>query len=187
MTAEIPLDAEGWSWTRSPVAQEGPTATSLGWTCGPDSDFWRLTAEGTIKHDGYAYLWELDGDFEMRGRFDLDFGARFDHGGLMVLAGPEKWLKAAWELEGGEVLVGAVHTLSYSDWSCGLSSLPGSLEVRRRGGTIEVAVLEAADRWRMIRQLYLDGPVQVGPFSAAPTGPGFGARVSEFRLSVGGP
>jgi regulation of enolase protein 1 (concanavalin A-like superfamily) len=187
LTAEIALDADGWSWTRPPVAQDGPTPTSLGWSCGPDSDFWRLTAEGTIKHDGYAYLREVDGDFEMRGRFDLDLGARFDHAGLMVLGGPERWLKAAWELEGGEVLVGAVHTLSHSDWSCGLSSLPGSLQVRRRAGTIEVSVLEPPDRWRMIRQLYLDGPVRVGPFSAAPTGPGYASRVSEFHLAIGGP
>lgn len=180
--AEIALDAGGWRWTRPPVAQESPAAAALSWTCGPDSDFWRLTAEGKIKHDGYAYVHEIDGDFEVRGRFEFEFGARFDHGGLIVLGGPEKWLKAAWELEGGEVLVGAVHTRSHSDWSCGLSSLPGSLRVTRRRGTIEVALLEAPDRWRMIRQLYLDGRVQVGPFSAAPTGPGYAGRVSEFYL-----
>jgi regulation of enolase protein 1 (concanavalin A-like superfamily) len=180
--AEIGLDAEGWTWTRPPVAHEGSTASSLTWTCGPDSDFWRLTAEGKIKHDGYAYVHDVEGDFVMRGRFEFEFGARFDHGGLIVLGGPENWLKAAWELEGGEVLVGAVHTLSHSDWSCGLSGLPGSLQVVRRRGTIEVAVLEPPDRWRMIRQLYFEGPVQVGPFSAAPTGPGYRGRVSEFQL-----
>jgi regulation of enolase protein 1 (concanavalin A-like superfamily) len=183
--AEIGLDAEGWTWTRRPVAQEAPTADSVTWTCGPDSDFWRLTAEGKIKHDGYAYVHDVEGDFVMRGRFEFEFDARFDHGGLIVLGGPETWLKAAWELEGGEVLVGAVHTLSHSDWSCGLSSLPGSLQITRRRGTIEVAVLEPPDRWRMIRQLHLEGPVKVGPFSAAPTGPGYRGRVSEFQLVEG--
>jgi regulation of enolase protein 1 (concanavalin A-like superfamily) len=180
--AEIALNADGWRWTRPPVAQEGPSASALSWTCGPDSDFWRLTAEGKTKHDGYAYVHEIDGDFEMRGRFEFEFCARFDHGGLIVLSRAVKWVKAAWELEGGEVLVGAVHTRSHSDWSCGLSSLPGSLQVTRRRGTIEVALHEAPDRWRMIRQLYLDGPVRVGPFSAAPTGPGYAARMTDFHL-----
>jgi regulation of enolase protein 1 (concanavalin A-like superfamily) len=187
MTTEIPLDANGWSWTREPIEVEGPTSNAMSWTCGPDSDFWRLTAGGATKHDGYAYVFEIDGDFELRARFELDFNARFDHGGLIMLAGPERWLKAAFELEGGEVLVGAVHTRSHSDWSCGLSSLPGDLRVKRERGTIEVFTLESPDRWRMIRQLYLDGPLRVGPFSAAPTGAGYGARVSDFYLGCTDP
>lgn len=180
---QISLDADGWSWTRPPVDQSTSGPDSLSWTCGPDSDFWRLTAEGQIKHDGYAYLHELDGDFEMRGRFELDFNARFDHAGLIMIGGPERWLKVAFELEGGEILVGAVHTGSHSDWSCALSSLPGSLRVVRRRGTIEVFTLESPDRWRMIRQLYLDGPLRLGPFSAAPTGSGYEARLSDFQLA----
>jgi regulation of enolase protein 1 (concanavalin A-like superfamily) len=183
MPTEIPLDADGWSWTREPVDVTTLTSGQLSWICGPDSDFWRVTAGGATKHDGYAYVREIDGDFEMRAQFDLELNARFDHGGLIMIGGPEKWCKAAFELEGGEVLVGAVHTRSHSDWSCNLSSLPGSLRVRRDGGTIEVFTRESPDRWRMIRQLYLDGPLQLGPFSAAPTGAGYAAHVSDFYLA----
>jgi regulation of enolase protein 1 (concanavalin A-like superfamily) len=179
------LDAVGWEWTRQPVDLVSPTATTLTWSCGSDSDFWRITAEGATKHDGYAYLREIEGDFELRGRFDLDLGTRFDHAGFILIADQERWLKAAYELEGGEILVGAVHTRGDSDWSCGPAALPGTIQVTRKAGTIEVRTLEAPERWRMIRQLYLTGPVRLGPFSAAPTGSGYTARLTNFSLTTG--
>jgi len=181
-TTGVSLDGLGWSWTRSPVHVDGPSATAMSWLCGPDSDLWRLTAGGPIKHDAYAYVHGVATDFVLEGEFDARLASRYDQLGFVVWGGEQRWLKTGFELDGGEVLVGAVHTASHSDWSCSASALPGAIRVRRSGGTVEVSSREGRHSWRMIRQLFLDGPVSVGPYSAAPLGPGFRASLTGFAM-----
>jgi len=176
------LNAHGWTWTRAAVAVEGPSHDAMWWRCGPDSDLWRLTAGGPIKHDPYAYIHQTSGDFTLEGVFDGELSSRYDQVGFVALACEQSWLKAGFELDAGEVLLSAVHSGAYSDWSCAPSTLPGALRVRRRSGTIEVACSDGRRGWRMIRQLFLDGPVNIGPYSAAPLGPGFGASLTSFAF-----
>jgi len=181
---DLALNSRGWTWTRAPVGVEGPSAGAMSWSCGPDSDLWRLTGGGPIKHNSYAYLHQSSQDFTIAGEFDGDLPNRYDQVGFLIWGGERKWLKAGFEFERGEVLVGAVHTRSHSDWSRAASSLPNALGVQRREGTIEVVCRDVHNGWRMIRQLFLDGTVSVGPYSAAPAGPGFRASLTNFTMEA---
>lgn len=176
-------DGRDWRWTREPAEWTAAGPDALSWTCAPDSDFWRETHSGAVKHDGHGYVTDVSGDFSVQGSFAAQLGARYDQLGLIAIADERRWVKAGVELD-AELLVGAVHTTGHSDWSCGPGSLPVDLRIERRGGTVEISCRPPEGSWRMIRQLYLEGPLAVGPYSCAPTGPGFDARVSGLSLEL---
>jgi regulation of enolase protein 1 (concanavalin A-like superfamily) len=173
-----------WSWTDAPSEWEATGPDSLTWKCLPESDFWRLTASGVIRHNGQAFVTQVDGDFTMEGRLDADLGVQYDQTGFIVLASEDRWVKAGAEWE-NELLIGAVHTGGYSDWSMSPGSLPVGLRIRRQGDTLEVAVRVDDGGWTMIRQLNFPGVVSVGPYSCAPVGEGFETRLSDFALRAG--
>lgn len=178
------LGLSGWRWTADPVSwQAGGNA--LSWRCQPESDLWRLTASGVVKDDANALVIEAAGDFSLSGRFEAEFGDCYDQVGLLVYESAEHWLKAGAEWT-DELLVGAVHTRGHSDWSMAAGSLPAWLEVRRSGGTVEVAAGPPGETPRLIRQLHMDGPVRVGPYACSPSGPGFVATATELSLQLGG-
>lgn len=177
-------DGQKWRWTREPAAWTPGGPDALSWTCGPDSDFWRETHSGDVKHDGHGYVTDVSGDFAIQGSFAAQLGARYDQIGLIAISDERHWVKTGVELD-GELLIGAVHTAGRSDWSIGPGSLPVDLRLVRRGGTVEISCRDSGGDWRMIRQLYLEGPLAVGPYSCAPTGPGFEAHVSGLALELG--
>jgi len=179
---EFPLDSGDWSWVREPGSVETRGPRIMTWRSVHDSDFWRLTAGGYVKHDGNALVTRVSGDFCVQASFDAKLETRYDQLGLVVLADESRWLKAGYELEGGEIWKGAVHTNEYSDWSCEPAALPAAVRVARNDGTIVVSSPDAQGEWRMLRQLFLDGDVAVGPYSAAPLGPGFTTRMTDFVL-----
>jgi len=170
-----------WSWTREPPDWSVSGPGKLVWTCASRSDFWRRTESGEVNHNGHVYTTPVEGDFVIEGHFEADFGTRYDQVGLMALASEEIWVKAGTELE-RELLVGAVHTQGHSDWSFGPGSVPAGVRMERRAGTLEISWRPQGQDWRSIRQLHVDGPLVVGPYSCAPLGPGFEARLSDFRL-----
>jgi uncharacterized protein len=177
-------DERDWRWTREPAAWSAAGPESLTWTCVPDSDFWRETHSGVVKHDGNGYVTDVSGDFTIQGAFAAQLRDRYDQVGLIAVADERHWVKTGVELD-GELLIGAVHTTGRSDWSTGPGSLPVDLRLERRDGTIEISTRTPEGSWRMIRQLYLDGPLAVGPYSCAPTGQGFEAQVSGLALELG--
>ena len=174
-------DGSEWRWTREPAAWTDGGPGALAWTCAPDSDFWRETHSGAVKHDGHGYVTDVNGDFAIQGSFAAQLGDRYDQLGLIAIADERHWVKTGVELD-GELLLGAVHTIGRSDWSTGPGSLPVDLRLERRDGTVEISARPPGGSWRMIRQLYLDGQLAVGPYSCAPTGPGFETRVSGLVL-----
>jgi regulation of enolase protein 1 (concanavalin A-like superfamily) len=177
-------DGREWRWTREPAAWTPGGPNALAWTCAPDSDFWRETHSGAIKHDGHGYVTGVEGDFAVQGSFAAQLGARYDQLGLIAIADERRWVKTGVELD-GELLIGAVHTKGHSDWSCGPGSLPVDLRMERRDGTVEISCRPPGDgAWRMIRQLYLEWPLAVGPYSCAPTGTGFEAKVTGLTLEL---
>ncbi len=75
-----------------------------------------------------------------------------------------------------------MHTRGASDWSREpADGLPLRLRAERTADTVTVAVLEG-DEWRTFRVLMLAGRVGVGPYSCAPRGRGFEARVEAAAL-----
>ncbi|MBS1844994.1 MAG: DUF1349 domain-containing protein [Actinobacteria bacterium] len=181
---KVGLTSKEWSWTNEPKDWQVVGDDALAWHCLPGSDFWRLTESGVVRHNGQAFVAEVEGDFTIEGQIEADLRQQYDQAGLFALADEERWLKAGAEWEGG-LLVGAVHTQGSSDWSMAPGSLPVGLRMRRRQDTVDVAVKDDGGSWQMIRQLSLPGPVSVGPYSCAPAGDGFETRLSEFLLTRG--
>jgi regulation of enolase protein 1 (concanavalin A-like superfamily) len=189
LTAETqvsdPFHTRSWSWIGNAEPWDIGGPDRLRWSCSPGSDFWRLTASDIVKYDGSAYVTRIEADFAMSGRLEAKLEARYDQVGMLVSAAEDHWVKAGAEWE-GELLVGAVHTRGHSDWSMGPGTLPLNLRIERRAGVLEVCARGDEDDWRVIRQLALDGPVLVGPYSCAPAGPGFQAELTAFSLDVDG-
>jgi regulation of enolase protein 1 (concanavalin A-like superfamily) len=76
-----------------------------------------------------------------------------------------------------------VHTHDESDWSREpLDALPIELAVERRDNSVSCSVHEEG-KWRVFRVLYLPGPIEVGPYSCAPKGPGFEAAAYGALLA----
>jgi uncharacterized protein len=178
---DIGLGQGDWSWTREPERSSPGGSAELQWTCASGSDFWRHTASGEVNHNGHGYVVRVADDFVLEGQFEVDFGARYDQAGLIALASESVWVKAGVELE-RDLLVGAVHTDGHSDWSFGPGSIPAGIRMERKDGTLEISWQAEGEQWRAIRQLHLEGPVAVGPYSCAPLGPGFETRLSSFVL-----
>lgn len=177
------LSDPSWRWTHEPESWEIEDGVGLAWRCRPETDLWRLTSSGVIKDDGNAFVVHAPGDFEIVGDFDAHLETRYDQVGLLVRADAENWLKAGAEWT-DELLVGAVHTRGPSDWSMGAGYLPARVRIARTEGTVEVWAGRDAESLRMIRQLYLSGPVAIGPYSCSPTGPGFEARAAGLIVRL---
>ena len=175
------FDRDGWRWTVAPAGAWTERADELRWTCGADTDFWRVTQGHPSKHDGQAYLTAIDGDFVFEATFDAQLDAQFDQVGIMLERDEETWVKAGVELD-GERWLSAVHTRGASDWSREpVGGLPLRLRAERTDGTVVFAVLEG-DEWRTFRVLTLAGRIGVGPYSCAPRGPGFEGRMEAAVL-----
>jgi regulation of enolase protein 1 (concanavalin A-like superfamily) len=83
------------------------------------SDFWQGTHYGFRVDNGHALLAEVDRDFVLETRVQVQPAHQYDQAGLMVRLSPEYWLKTSVEYEPGEPSrLGAVVTnCGWSDWS----------------------------------------------------------------------
>lgn len=179
------LGRTGWRWTTPPPASPRIGADGLTWTCGPQTDFWRITDGVQSKHDGQALLLPHDGDFSLEATFDAALDAQYDQIGYFLEAHEERWLKLGIEVDGRPWL-SAVHTDGASDWSREPhEGLPAGLRVERRDGTITSSVKEQGN-WRSFRILHLAGPLRIGVYSCAPQGPGFTGRVYDAHWDDAG-
>jgi len=179
----IDFDSANWRWTREPPTFTTLSRDTIAWTCAPKSDFWRHTSSGVVAHDGHAYVTDVAGDFLLEAHLEAALEDRYDQIGLMAVQSETVWVKAGAEFE-QEPLVGAVATNGRSDWSFGPGSAPLTMRFERRNGTLEISAKADGEPWRMIRQLFLDGPVGVGAYSCAPTGSGFESRLSGLALEA---
>ena len=162
----------GFSWVNDPV--EGGVASdgTLRWATRPQSDFWHHTGGVAGADDGDAFLVPVEGDFRATMSLRLQAGDQYDQCGVMVRADARHWVKAGIEVD-GERWLSVVETRGTSDWSRQRwSSDEVDLVVSRDGDTLAVAAVMGTDVVH-VRQLVLDGPVLVGPYSCAPKGDGF--------------
>ncbi|MET0450568.1 MAG: DUF1349 domain-containing protein [Mycobacterium sp.] len=173
-----------WTWTRATASSVDAAAKTVSWNCEPGSDYWRTTASGVVSHNGHALLHPADGDFALSAEFAAPLSERYDQCGLILIENETKWFKTSFERD-GDIFVGGVATSGTSDWSRSPTDRLTSLKVVRQGTTVEVYVHEAEAIWSLIRQLTMAGHLQVGLYSAAPTGAGFVTCASDVELSLG--
>ena len=173
-------------WLNEPP-QWAQTDQQLTLTTAPQTDFWRVTHYGFIRHSGHFFYDTISGDFvaevTMRGQYrDL-----YDQAGLMVRADDHHWLKAGIEYVHGVQNLSAVVTHDYSDWSMmALPQAPAALRLRleRRGEAIELLYRDETGDFKPFRLTYFrDAPaLQVGLMAASPDGAGFEVTFADYTV-----
>jgi regulation of enolase protein 1 (concanavalin A-like superfamily) len=180
---------EGWRWLNEP-ARWNAAEDGLRMTVERDTDFWRVTHYGFIRHSGHVFGLDVSGDFELELVAHGEYADQYDQAGVMVLADEHTWLKAGIEFVDGAHQASVVITRDHSDWS--VSPVPPPVRgfrimADRRGDTVRVARVEEGGRRVEMRLGYLppQRPVFVGMMAAAPDGPGFAARFTDVELRIG--
>ena len=166
-----------------PMVSEG--ADGLTVTTGANTDFWRETFYGFIRHSGHHLGHKVEGDFTARVTVTADYQALYDQAGLMLRVSDTHWIKAGIEHTDGQAVFSTVVTNGHSDWATLPLSFPASpitLRLTRHGTAIRVDLQEPSGSWRMVRLAYLpDGPASMGPMACSPERAGFAATFSDYR------
>ena len=176
---------EGFAWLNEPVGREIDADGQVHWDTRPVSDFWRHTGGVVGADDGDAFLVACEGDFKVTMQLGCEFQSPFDQCGLMVRVDGRNWLKAGIELDGGPWF-SVVETREHSDWSKqAISTWKVEFTLWREGDTLRVGLVQE-EVTHLVRELFFDGPVAVGPYSCSPKGPGFPVSVTTATDSEGG-
>jgi hypothetical protein len=158
------------------------------------SDFWQGTHYGFRVDNGHALLAEVDRDFVLETRVQVQPAHQYDQAGLMVRLSPECWLKTSVEYEPGEPSrLGAVVTnCGWSDWST-QDIDPGhgrdvAFRVTRTGADYLIEAAVADGRWSQLRicRLHDDrgGATRAGLYACSPKAAGLTARFEGLTISV---
>ncbi len=189
VTARSVLWNQG-TWTTEPNAARH-IGSSLVVEALEGSDFWQRTLYGFDHDNGHALLAPFDRHHGAEVEFELaSLTALYDQAGLMLRAGPDRWIKAGVEITDGVAHIGAVVTHQSSDWS--LSPVPDWL-----GGTVTVRASQMNDavvirvrreeqprRTIRVAPLFGDQPILAGPFLCAPTRPGLEVTFRSWRRTA---
>jgi regulation of enolase protein 1 (concanavalin A-like superfamily) len=183
MSHEIPLDDQGWNWTRDSKGSVDALGQTVYWSCQTGSDYWRLTASGIIADNGHAYCYDILGDFRLEATFAASLDVRYDQVGLIALKSPAEWFKCNYERD-GDLCVGGVLTRGTSNWSRAPAAGTACLALVRSGDTVEALMRMPASEWSMLRQFTMVDRLSVGIYSASPAGRGFAATATAVSLST---
>jgi regulation of enolase protein 1 (concanavalin A-like superfamily) len=156
-------------------------------TSGPQTDFWRKTHDGGIRHTGHFYYETVHGDFIAEVKVSGQYVKLYDQAGLMVRQDETVWMKCGIEFFQGVQHASVVVTRDFSDWSVlPLPQGPESIWLRviRIGPTLEVNYSLDGNTYTMIRQTTLSAAesVQVGVMLCAPIGEGVTATFEGFTV-----
>lgn len=176
-------------WYNEPPkwSHEGDTIT---FTCGAQTDYWRVTLHNFIQDDGNFYYAPITGDFTATVKVTGAYADLYDQAGIMVRASATVWMKCGIEYLDGVQQASAVVTRDFSDWSVvALADNPASVWVRvqRTGSALEVYYSRDGETFTLIRQSYLtDAPtLDVGLMSCAPKGNGFETVFEGYKVVQG--
>lgn len=177
-----------WSdgrWSREPASTE-QRGDALVVRALEGSDYWRETLYGFVHDDGHALLGAWSADAAIEVSFDsASLSELYDQAGLMLVAGPERWVKAGIELSDGVPQLGAVVTDGRSDWS--MAPVPewaGRLVTIRASRIADAVVLRArADDgpWRTFRVTPFPADASAGPMICAPSRDGLEVTFTAWR------
>lgn len=174
----------GMTWLNPPAAAT-ETAEGLRVTTAANTDFWRETHYGFVRHSGHALLQPVAGDFSAEVTVQGDYQALYDQAGLMFLQDDQHWIKAGIEVTDGRAVFSTVVTNGRSDWATmplPFAASPLRLRLTRHDTAIRVQVADPAGGWIMARLAYmpLRNPARVGPMACSPERGGFTARFSDY-------
>jgi regulation of enolase protein 1 (concanavalin A-like superfamily) len=177
-------------WYNPPTSWQA-TERGLMMTCGPDTDFWRVTRHNFIADNAPFYYEEVTGDFTVTVKITAAYASQYDQAGLMLRENERVWMKCGVEYLDGVQQAGAVVTREYSDWSVlPLPENPPSVWIRvlRIAEAIEVSYSTDGAAFTMLREAYLTPTptLQVGMMAAAPKGPGFDITFEDYTLAMKG-
>ncbi|MBN1966437.1 MAG: DUF1349 domain-containing protein [Anaerolineae bacterium] len=166
-----------WTWFNAPPAWEA-RGDRIVMRSGPQTDFWRKTHDGGIRHTGHFYYRRVLGEFQMDARLSGQYTDLYDQAGFMLRADESTWLKCGIEFVNGVQHVSAVVTHDYSDWSViPLPQNPPTLWLRlvRTGKAVELFYALDGTAYTMFRQTFLTSApdIEAGLMCAAPIGDGF--------------
>lgn len=153
----------------------------------PGTDFWRVTAQNSIKENAHFYYECWQGNFQADVKISGAYTGIWDQAGLMLRANEKHWIKCSGEYFDGQQHACVVVTHIYSDWS--IVELPAGnrelfLRLTRQGTTIAVSYSLDRQHYPLLRLAYLAPvePIEVGLYSASPEGPGFLATYESFQV-----
>jgi regulation of enolase protein 1 (concanavalin A-like superfamily) len=176
VTARSVLWNQG-TWTTEPNAARH-IGSSLVVEALEGSDFWQRTLYGFDHDNGHALLAPFDRHHGAEVEFELaSLTALYDQAGLMLRAGPDRWIKAGVEITDGVAHIGSVVTHQSSDWS--LSPVPdwlgGTVTVRasQKNDSVVIRARREEQPWRTIRvaPLFGDQPPWRGHSCVRPPDP----------------
>jgi regulation of enolase protein 1 (concanavalin A-like superfamily) len=173
-------------WLNEPPAwrEDGSTLTVKS---GPQTDFWRKTHDGGVRHSGHFYGREVTGDFTAEVKVSGAYRDLYDQAGLMVRLDDTVWLKCGIEFLHGVQQASVVVTHDWSDWSVTPLANPPAIWLRvvRHAAAVEVYYSLDGQQYALIRQAYLTEvpAVTVGMMLCAPVGPGLEVVFEGFRVS----
>jgi regulation of enolase protein 1 (concanavalin A-like superfamily) len=173
-------------WMNEPLIYRHQ-AGELSLRAAAQTDFWRKTHDGDIRHNGHFWFQPVSGNFTASVKITGKYRDQYDQAGLMVRIDESTWLKCGIEYKDGAQCASTVVTRDWSDWSIVELNNPESTWIRleRLACTFETAFSLDGRAYRLMRQAYLSGESQldVGLMIAAPTGPGFDVTFSNFTLT----
>lgn len=151
---------------------------------GDRTDFWQGTFYGFHRDDGHARLAPVAGDWTARVTVDGRYEALYDQAGLMLRAGPARWIKAGVEWTDSAPHLSVVVTEGMSDWSARPLEEAGPVTLRMTRLRDAVLVQRAAtEGWEMMRLApFAAGAAGVGPYLCSPERAGFEAAFSGWAL-----
>lgn len=163
------------------------TEQHLTLTTAPNTDFWRITHYGFIRHSGHFFYEIINGDFVAEVTIRGQYRDLYDQAGLMVRVDEQHWLKTGIEYVDGVQNLSAVVTHDYSDWSrMALPQAPEALQLRleRRGEAVECFYRDENGDLRPFRLTYFRNvpALQVGIMAASPDGTGFDVAFADHTV-----
>lgn len=180
------MDLRNCQWINEPAewALEG---AALLVTTDKNTDFWRETHYGFVRHSGHIFGCEVSGDFTLQLCIEGAFAALYDQAGLMIEQSPQQWCKAGIEFADEQCLMSSVLTNGKSDWATGVfQGNPNQFWMR---ATLEGEVLRlqySADgiSWPLLRLCPFPKAEKrfVGAMCCTPQRKGLKIRFSEFSL-----
>jgi regulation of enolase protein 1 (concanavalin A-like superfamily) len=170
-------------WTLSDAALTG--------VAGPRTDLFVDPATGEATSNGPRLLTAPPpGDWQLRARVSVEFAETYDAGALVLWAGPERWVKLAFERSPqGAGMVVTVVTRGRSDDANGYTVDGDAVSLRLSHVNGAYACHSSLDgsTWDFVRHFWMDGldPAQarVGFEVQSPMGAGCRARFTDMALA----
>jgi len=181
-----PIAWDAGTWT-TPPAEVRADGEHLLVTAVEGSDAWRHTAYGFVHDDAHGLLAPLAVGSAVEVDVDLDLTEQFDQAGVLLRADANTWVKAGVEVSDGVPQLGAVVTLSLSDWSTGQvpdwAGRTATVRLSRGPDAVTVRARVDGEPWRLVRVAPFPGDVAAaaGPYCCAPTRAGLTVRFRAWR------